>query len=719
MLRLCVAAIVLASTTALADNIFWDGSANQSFNADQNWTNMNGPNRSPGPGDNARFVLSGTPGPISVNLNSGQFVNALRFQNTSNSITLNDGSNGLQFIQVGQGGIAIFPTFTGGTVTINPAISVQDGQDQTWDIQGANQTLRITREVNLSGRNVQIAGAGDVVIDGTVHGIPGQLIMNGTGKLRLNGSIFGPVTVNTRGTLGGTGTINGTVSGLGRVAPGNSPGILMIDGDYTQSSTSTLEIEVASYSGTVGSPAWVPGTDHDQLQVTGTATLGGRLEIPIIDPLKAAGGPTIGLPPIDFLTAGSVVGKFSAVVAPGLNQNLAVDVEYIPAGPNQGARLSFVPIKTNIVFDEEMDTTANWFNSDSTWENALNPGAPALPTLVHDISIENLTANAQEVEIEDNNAFVAKLTVGGGSQDLTVQIGNGTPSPTTGNLSSTLDVTVEENGVIALNAGTLATSEVTLINGGMLTGNGLVDLASESAANRGTLTVTSGTISPGLSIGHLDIDGDLNLTTGGGMVFEATSETIRDTLAITGDAILEGSLTLNITGSSIQSGNRIQLLTAESIDENFSSFDVIGNDDLFFVLSTEEIAGGLFALNVDPFMLGDMNRSGGLPDVDDVAAFALALTDPNRYQRGPLSDPNFPNGYGISAAEAGNIDHTGQDCDVDDIDDFARILNMSLSELTARIQLLSVTVPEPGSSALLGSFFCTLLGTTRIRASSS
>jgi autotransporter-associated beta strand protein len=108
------------------------------------------------------------------------------------------------------------------------------------------------------------------------------------GTLAVNGSINGPVTVNSGGTLGGSGTIDGNVGGNGRVAPGNSPGILTIDGDYTQTDESVLEIEVGSFTGPMGT--WVPGTDHDQLQVGGTATLAGRLEVPVIDPLKSAGG---------------------------------------------------------------------------------------------------------------------------------------------------------------------------------------------------------------------------------------------------------------------------------------------------------------------------------------------------------------------------------------------------------------------------------------------
>ena len=85
----------------------------------------------------------------------------------------------------------------------------------------------------------------------------GGTTING-GKLAVNGSILGPVIVNSGGALGGTGTVHGNVDGGGRVTPGNSPGILVIDGDYTQTATSVLEIEVGGLA---------PGTEHDQVQV--------------------------------------------------------------------------------------------------------------------------------------------------------------------------------------------------------------------------------------------------------------------------------------------------------------------------------------------------------------------------------------------------------------------------------------------------------------------
>jgi uncharacterized repeat protein (TIGR01451 family) len=77
------------------------------------------------------------------------------------------------------------------------------------------------------------------------------------------------------GTLGGKGTITGTVSNIGgTVLPGSSPGILRIVGDYTQGPTGTLNIELGGV---------VSGTQYDLLDVTGAASLSGTLNVSLIN----------------------------------------------------------------------------------------------------------------------------------------------------------------------------------------------------------------------------------------------------------------------------------------------------------------------------------------------------------------------------------------------------------------------------------------------------
>jgi len=81
------------------------------------------------------------------------------------------------------------------------------------------------------------------------------------------------------------------------VAPGNSPGILTVDGNYTQGSSGTLAIEIGGV---------LPGDDHDKLVVGGIATLDGTLDVTLINGFALSGDLLF-----DVLDFNSVVGDFT------------------------------------------------------------------------------------------------------------------------------------------------------------------------------------------------------------------------------------------------------------------------------------------------------------------------------------------------------------------------------------------------------------------------
>jgi hypothetical protein len=127
--------------------------------------------------------------------------------------------------------------------------------------------LNLTGTQSLAALSNAVFNAGTTVQTGTLTGT-GNVAIGGTGTLLVNGTTAAtaPITVNSGGTLGGLGTINGliTANSGGTVAPGTSPGILNT-GNLVFNSGSILSMEV---NGTV------PGTQHDQLNVTGTVSLG-------------------------------------------------------------------------------------------------------------------------------------------------------------------------------------------------------------------------------------------------------------------------------------------------------------------------------------------------------------------------------------------------------------------------------------------------------------
>jgi cytoskeletal protein CcmA (bactofilin family) len=98
----------------------------------------------------------------------------------------------------------------------------------------------------------------------TISGSASANINVNAGTLKVNGNVNGSVTVSAVSKLKGSGTINGSVTNFGTIAPGNSPGVLIINGSYTASPGSFYEAEVA---GLGGAGAF---NGHDSIVVTGT-----------------------------------------------------------------------------------------------------------------------------------------------------------------------------------------------------------------------------------------------------------------------------------------------------------------------------------------------------------------------------------------------------------------------------------------------------------------
>jgi fibronectin-binding autotransporter adhesin len=127
--------------------------------------------------------------------------------------------------------------------------------------------------------------------DGIFNFTGGTLILAG-------GEFTGSLSLPEVGTLTGTGTINGDLLNAGIVAPGNSPGLLTVSGDYTQTFSGVLEVELAGL---------LAGIEFDQLDVFGNATLAGLLSVAVDPGFDLELGQTF-----DILTVGGVLnGSFA------------------------------------------------------------------------------------------------------------------------------------------------------------------------------------------------------------------------------------------------------------------------------------------------------------------------------------------------------------------------------------------------------------------------
>jgi hypothetical protein len=94
------------------------------------------------------------------------------------------------------------------------------------------------------------------------------------GTLTVNGTVDGDLTNN--GVLNLSGTVSGNLINNYRMSPGSSPGLAIVDGNFTQSADGSLKIDL-SKDGSVPVIDPVAGVDYDQIQVNGMATISGEL----------------------------------------------------------------------------------------------------------------------------------------------------------------------------------------------------------------------------------------------------------------------------------------------------------------------------------------------------------------------------------------------------------------------------------------------------------
>ena len=203
-----------------------------------------------------------------------------------------------------------------------------------------------------SGRNFTTAGAftnaGTLKVStGTAFAVAsGKSYTQVAGTTTNDGTMSvsggGVFAINTGSVFGNAGTFSGNLISGGTVNMGdavNLPGEIAVTGKYTQNSTGILAADIG------GATA---GTQFDQLNVTGAVTLGGTLNLQLINSFV----PTIGST-FDIMNFASSTGTFATINGTHINpsEHFAVTVNptnvtlSVVAGPSFG--------------DESFSTTAS------------------------------------------------------------------------------------------------------------------------------------------------------------------------------------------------------------------------------------------------------------------------------------------------------------------------------------------------------------------------
>jgi T5SS/PEP-CTERM-associated repeat protein len=163
-----------------------------------------------------------------------------------------------------------------------------------------------------AGAYVTVGNSIETFAAGTINVSAAGSVTVGEGDPK---SIHGALHVYTTGSLAGSGTIDGNLLNQGSVSPGNSPGVLTIDGAYDQSPSGALLIEIG---GTV------KGTQYDSLDISQNAMLGGSLNVSLVNGFSPAVGNAF-----EVLTADAgASGTFTSQVLPALAGGLSWSVVY-------------------------------------------------------------------------------------------------------------------------------------------------------------------------------------------------------------------------------------------------------------------------------------------------------------------------------------------------------------------------------------------------------
>ena len=197
---------------------------------------------------------TGITGPTTVAVNSAVTVNRMEFSNATHGYAVGG---------LGSVNLAYDPD-----ASVDPSLDVAAGSHQFQAVVNLNHdtdasiatgaSLEFANAVNLNGNTLSKTGGGTLIISNTVN-TGGGTITGLDGMIAGGGIIAGDLNNNSA-----------------TVAPGSSPGILSIAGDYTQGSSGTLLIEIAG-------TALEPDPQYDVLAVSGTAPLDGFLEIDLLN----------------------------------------------------------------------------------------------------------------------------------------------------------------------------------------------------------------------------------------------------------------------------------------------------------------------------------------------------------------------------------------------------------------------------------------------------
>ena len=170
----------------------------------------------------------------------------------------------------------------------------------------------------------------------------GLMTMQGQPIASPDAIVDGMTMVNA-GRVEGNGWFHISVESEGTIAPGLSAGKIRFEQDLTLNAGSVLEYEFGGLT---------PITQFDQIDVGGTATLIGTIEVQLIDNFQPSVGDTF-----QVLTATSVVNTFDNIVTSDGSNMFNFDVTAIYSATDVKLRIDDIFLSADFDHDDDVDGT--------------------------------------------------------------------------------------------------------------------------------------------------------------------------------------------------------------------------------------------------------------------------------------------------------------------------------------------------------------------------
>lgn len=527
--------------------------------------------------------VSGTDGVLGVETGSrGTAMVTGAYSTWRNSNTLTVGSYGTGTLTVADGGVISATQMTiadrsgsVGTLNIGAATSDPAATGGTLDI--ASVTFgEGTGIINFNHSGTDYEFAPVIGGNGSVNQLAGITNLTGistyTGVTHVNGGTLlvegmlgdTTTTVSTGAALGGSGAIDGdvTVQDGGMLAPGSSVGTFTL-GSLALSSGSILDFEL-------GLPGVIGGNVNDLIEVTGSLTLDGTLNITNI------GGFGTGVYRLmnysgDFIDNTLDFGTLPAGVT-------AADLLVQTSVANQVNLISTVGTVLQFWDGDAADNAGNgtvdggngiWTAADATWtqaDGALNGAMKPKPgfaifqgeagTVTADAGAGALTVTGMQFASDGYRieGDPIALTETGGQSILRVGDGTTTGAATTATIASAVTGAVS---LIKTDLGTLILSGENSYQGGTVIQDGTLQITTDAnlGASTGSVTLTGGTLRTAA-----DIDSHRLITlagTGGFEVATGTTFGLSGSVTGSGDLVKAGEGSLSLLGANSYQGNTL------------------------------------------------------------------------------------------------------------------------------------------------------------------